>query len=130
MLDDIPKTLPELKRAKKIQKRVAKVGFDWPDVAPVWDKVEEEMAEVQQAAEQGDKGHLEEELGDLMFAVVNLTRHYKVDADMALRKANQKFERRFRHLEKSAQQSLNQYSIEQLEAMWQKAKIACSSKKS
>ena len=99
VLDDIPKALPELKRAHKIQKRVAKVGFDWPDVSYVWDKVAEEGEEVKEAVKEGNKEHIEEELGDLMFALVNLTRHYGVDADMALRKANQKFEKRFRHVE-------------------------------
>jgi len=122
VLDDIPKALPELKRAHKIQKRVAKIGFDWHDVSQVWDKINEERAEVLQAAESGDLHHLQEELGDLLFAVVNLTRHYGVDADQALRLANLKFERRFRHLEANAEHPLSQYSLEQLEELWQKAK--------
>ena len=124
VLDDIPKSLPELKRAQKIQKRVAKIGFDWDNVSQVWDKVNEEKTEVMQAAEEQDASHLEEELGDLMFALVNLTRHYGVDADIALRKANQKFERRFRHLEQYAEKPLIEFNLEQLEELWQKAKRA------
>jgi nucleoside triphosphate diphosphatase len=122
LLDDIPKALPELKRAQKIQSRVAKGGFDWPDISHVWAKMNEEQNEVMHAAEGDEPAHLEEELGDLMFTLVNLTRHYGFDADMALRKANQKFERRFRQLETIAEQPLASYNIEQLEALWQKAK--------
>ena len=122
VLDDIPKSLPELKRANKIQKRVAKVGFDWPEVSYVWDKVEEECLEVKEAVLEGDSDHIEEELGDLMFAVVNLTRHYGVDADMALRKANLKFEKRFRYVESKATKPLNDCSLDELECLWNSAK--------
>lgn len=122
VLDDIPKALPELKRAHKIQKRAAKVGFDWENVEQVWDKVLEEKQEVKEAANSGDKQHLEEELGDLLFALVNLTRHYKVDADLALRKANQKFSTRFREVEQLADKPLDDYNLDELEALWQQAK--------
>lgn len=122
VLDDIPKSLPELKRAQKIQKRAAKVGFDWPEVSPVWDKITEESLEVKQAAESEDFNHLEEELGDLLFAVVNLTRHYGVDADIALRKANLKFTRRFQQVEASCDKPMQEYSLADLEARWQAAK--------
>jgi len=121
-LDDIPKALPELKRAHKIQKRAAKVGFDWDNVSQVWDKVAEEQQEVIDAAKADDPEHLEEELGDLLFALVNLTRHYGVDADLALRKANHKFSRRFRRVEDLASSPLDQYSLDELEALWQQAK--------
>lgn len=122
LLDDIPLVLPELKRAQKIQKRVAKQGFDWPNIAPVWDKLEEEMDEVKQAAESNDHQHLKEEIGDLLFVCVNLARHYKVDADMALREANKKFERRFRKVEELAGSDISEFDLEQLEAFWQMAK--------
>ncbi len=122
LLDDIPAVLPELKRAQKIQKRVAKQGFDWPDVKPVWDKLQEEICEVKEAADIGDKAHLQEELGDLLFVCVNLARHYRVDADMALRLANKKFESRFRQVEILADHSIADYSLEELEAFWQMAK--------
>lgn len=122
VLDDIPKSLPELKRAQKIQKRAAKVGFDWPNVEPVWEKVAEEILEVKEAAATEDQEHLEEELGDLMFALVNLTRHYGVDADIALRKANQKFTRRFQKVESLCDRPMQDYSLQQLEDLWQKVK--------
>jgi len=124
VLDDIPKALPELKRADKIQKRAAKIGFDWEKVEQVWEKVEEESLEVKEAAESGDKKHLEEELGDMMFAMVNLTRHYGVDADMALRKANQKFEQRFRVVESSTEKPLQESTLDEMEALWKRAKLS------
>lgn len=126
LLDDIPKVLPELKRAQKIQKRVAKQGFDWPEVKMVWDKLAEETEEVKEAARSDDFSHLEEEIGDLLFVCVNLARHYKVDADFALRKANKKFESRFRQVEAFASsdnnKSISDYSLEELEVFWQRAK--------
>jgi len=122
LLDDIPKVLPELKRAQKIQKRVAKQGFDWKNIQQVWDKLEEESDEVKQAFDSGDARHTEEEIGDLLFVCVNLARHYNVDADFALRKANQKFERRFRQVENFAEKSISDYSSEELEMFWKKAK--------
>ncbi|WP_196137865.1 nucleoside triphosphate pyrophosphohydrolase [Aliikangiella sp. G2MR2-5] len=122
LLDDIPGALPELKRALKIQKRVAKVGFDWDSVDQVWEKLEEEALEIREAERKNDSEALQEELGDLLFATVNLCRHYNLDADIALRKANQKFERRFRQVERLAQNSLDEYPLEELEEFWQKAK--------
>jgi nucleoside triphosphate diphosphatase len=122
VLDDIPKALPELKRAHKIQKRASKTGFDWEHVEQVWHKVEEESLEVKEAAASGNKEHLEEELGDLLFAVVNLTRHYKVDAEMALRKANQKFDKRFRFVESETIKPLSDSSLAEMEALWLQAK--------
>ncbi|MCW8876419.1 MAG: nucleoside triphosphate pyrophosphohydrolase [Kangiellaceae bacterium] len=129
VLDDIPKALPELKRAQKIQKRVAKVGFDWECPEQVWEKVEEEIDETKSAFNSGDKKHLEEEIGDLLFAVVNLSRHYNVDADIALRKANQKFDQRFRIVEENADKPLAEYSLDELEELWQKAKISLDKNK-
>jgi len=118
LLDDIPRVLPELKRAQKIQKRVAKQGFDWPNVKQVWDKFDEEMTEVKQAAESGDQKHIKEEIGDLLFVCVNLARHYKVDADMALRRANKKFETRFRKVEKLAGGAVSDFDLGELEKFW------------
>jgi ATP diphosphatase len=122
LLDDIPKPLPELKRAQKIQNRVAKQGFDWESVEQVWDKIEEESIEVKEAVIQADKESIEDELGDLLFSVVNLSRHLGVDADIALRKANGKFEKRFRELERKALLPISQYTLQQLERFWQESK--------
>lgn len=122
LLDDIPPVLPELKKAQKIQNRVAKHGFDWDCVERVWEKVEEEALEVKQAASEDSQEHLQEEIGDLLFAIVNLSRHYKVDADFALRQANKKFDSRFRKVESLAENTIDSYSLDELEKLWQIAK--------
>jgi MazG family protein len=98
LLDDVPNTLPSLARAEKLTKRAARVGFDWPSAAAVTAKVEEELAEVRDAAA-SDPSSVPEEIGDLLFAVANLARHHGVDPEAALRDANAKFTRRFHHVE-------------------------------
>ncbi|PHS19939.1 MAG: nucleoside triphosphate pyrophosphohydrolase [Kangiella sp.] len=122
LLDDIPKVLPELKRAQKIQTRVSKQGFDWPDVSHVWEKLNEESAEVKQAVKENNLEDIEDEIGDLLFVCVNLARHYNLDAEQALRKANQKFEKRFRKVEELANDSISNFTLDQLEAFWKCAK--------
>ncbi|WEK06230.1 MAG: nucleoside triphosphate pyrophosphohydrolase [Candidatus Devosia phytovorans] len=99
LLDDVPNVLPALARAGKLTKRAAKVGFDWPDFASVKAKVDEELNEVVEAQASGDVAAVQEEIGDLLFAVANLARHAGVDAEAALRDANYKFTRRFHHVE-------------------------------
>ncbi|MDL4912934.1 MAG: nucleoside triphosphate pyrophosphohydrolase [Enterobacterales bacterium endosymbiont of Blomia tropicalis] len=127
-LDDIPKALPALMRAHKIQKRCHNVGFDWTSLGPVVDKVHEELDEVMHEVQQSviDEQKLEEEIGDLLFATVNLSRHLGSKAEMALQKANDKFERRFRQVEAIiAAQGLSMpgATLEQMEAAWQQVKI-------
>lgn len=126
-LDDIPQALPALMKAHKIQKRCAAVGFDWNTLGPVVDKVYEEIDEVMHEARQAvvDEKKLEEELGDLLFATVNLTRHLGHKAENALQAANRKFERRFRQVEAIIGQqgmSMNDATLEQMEAAWQQVK--------
>ena len=126
-LDDVSRTLPSLMRAEKLQKRAAKEGFDWPDISGVIDKVAEELQEVQQelVATIQDSTKVEEELGDLFFSCVNLSRHAGVDAEACLRKANHKFERRFRELEKNATKQglqINEMNSHELEKRWQAVK--------
>ncbi|WP_413735157.1 nucleoside triphosphate pyrophosphohydrolase [Sodalis sp. RH21] len=126
-LDDIPEALPALMKAQKIQQRCATVGFDWTTLGPVVDKVYEEIDEVMHEARQAvvDEDKLEEELGDLLFATVNLTRHLGKKAETALQKANRKFERRFRAVEEiilAGGQSLHQATLEEMEAAWQQIK--------
>jgi len=99
LLDDVPQVLPALARAEKLTKRAAKVGFDWPDMASVRAKVEEELAEVAEAETSGDATALQEEIGDLLFAVANLARKAGIDPEAALRDANSKFTRRFHYVE-------------------------------
>ncbi|AYG43887.1 nucleoside triphosphate pyrophosphohydrolase [Pseudomonas sp. Leaf58] len=125
LLDDVPAALPALSRAAKLQKRAATVGFDWPAALPVLDKVREELDEVLQAMADGDADALEDEVGDLLFAVVNLARHLKHDPENALRRANRKFERRFRFIEQALRDSgrpIEDCSLDELDALWGEAK--------
>ncbi|HZP97987.1 MAG TPA: nucleoside triphosphate pyrophosphohydrolase [Reyranella sp.] len=126
-LDGIAKALPALLRAEKIQKRAARVGFDWKTIGPVIDKIEEELGELRSEIEAGktDQARIADELGDVLFAVANLARHCKVDPEAALRSTNDKFERRFRYVERRlADQGRkpDQASLEEMEALWQEAK--------
>lgn len=124
VLADIPKSLPALSQANKIQKRCAHVGFDWDNIDDVFAKVEEEVNEVKQELHQNPEA-LADELGDLMFAVVNLCRHAKQDPESLLRSANQKFTRRFQaveHLAASSQRNIKDHNLDELEAYWQQVK--------
>ena len=127
-LDRIPAALPALARATKLQKRAARVGFDWPQAAQVLDKLEEEIAELRQALETPqDSDHLAEEAGDLLFACVNLARHLELDAETALRDANAKFTRRFRSIEAAlAKQgrTAQDASLAEMDELWERAKEA------
>lgn len=126
ILDQVPASMSPLRRAQKIQTVVAKKGFDWEDPFKVMDKIQEELGELQHemhSAAPVEK--IADELGDLMFCCVNLARHYKLDAEMVMTKVNQKFERRFRTLEKALLQqgiTLDDATLEQMEAGWQAAK--------
>lgn len=127
VLDDVPSTLPALARAEKLTKRAAKVGFDWPDVAAVTAKVHEELAEVAEAIATGDKAAAQEEIGDLLFAVVNLARHAGVDAEAALRDANFKFTRRFHYVEDRARVdgiAIESAGLERLDGYWNEIRAA------
>jgi ATP diphosphatase len=126
-LDGVARALPALMRAEKIQKRAARVGFDWASTGPVIDKIEEELGELRAEIEAGtvDQARLTDELGDVLFAVANLARHCKVDPEVALRATNDKFEKRFRYVEKRlAEQGRkpNDASLDEMEAFWQEAK--------
>ena len=125
ILDDIPVSLPALTRAQKIQKRASRVGFDWADMAGVFEKLEEEICELKEALVEGEKAAIESELGDVLFCVVNLARHLDFDAETAMRGATRKFEGRFRLMEEQAIASgsrLEDESVSTLEARWQTAK--------
>ena len=125
LLDDVPQALPALSRAVKLQKRMAQVGFDWPDALPVVDKVREELDEVLEAMSENDPQAISEEVGDLLFVVTNLARHLKVDPESALRAANAKVERRFRFIEQAlreAQRPIENCTLDELDALWGEAK--------
>lgn len=111
--------LPALLRAEKIQKRAARTGFDWPDTGGAKAKIAEELAEVEAAITPDEQ---EDEVGDLLFAVVNLARHLKVDPETALRRANAKFERRFRGMEAKAGEAFTALPLDEKEALWQEVK--------
>ena len=127
VLDDVPTPLPALARAEKLTKRAAKVGFDWPDYASVREKAAEELTEVDDAVAAGNQAATHEEIGDLLFAVVNLARHAGVDAEAALRDANLKFTRRFHYVEARCREDGIEPSdagLERLDGYWNEIRKA------
>lgn len=125
VLAGVALALPALKRAQKLGKRASSIGFDWPDRQGVRDKIQEELGELEQAVGSRDTCDMEEEFGDLLFAVVNLSRHLAIDPEKALTRANYKFERRFREMERAsgdAGKSLKRMSLADLEQEWRAAK--------
>jgi MazG family protein len=128
LLEDVPLALPALLRAVKLQARAARAGFDWPGVAGVVEKIAEEAGELVAAAETGAaKDEVCEELGDLLFALVNLARHFEVDPETALRSANAKFERRFRFIERQLARRGKRpetSTLEEMDSLWNDAKMA------
>lgn len=125
LLDDVPKTLPALARSCKIQQKASRVGFDWPDPSGALAKVHEELAEIEFSLDHEDQGKVEEEVGDLLFAVVNYARMLHVDPEGALTHSARKFTRRFKHIEQAVAGngvSMTDMSLEQLDALWDEAK--------
>jgi nucleoside triphosphate diphosphatase len=125
LLADVPVSMSALMQAVKMQQKAAKVGFDWPNVAPVFDKIREELDELEEAMKQQNSLHIEEEMGDVLFAVSNLARHFNVSPDVALNKTNVKFRRRFGRIETlvSVQnKKLADCSLEELDRYWEQAK--------
>ncbi len=121
LLDDIPLSLPALTRAVKLQKRAARVGFDWPDLVPIFDKLEEEIAELKEVLQNNDSNdRLTDELGDVLFVVANLARKIGIDPEASIRSTNDKFTRRFRWMEQQA--DLEKIPLEEQERLWQAAK--------
>lgn len=125
ILDNVPISLPGLARAEKIQKRAARIGFDWDDVAGAWSKIHEELEEIDEAIKEDDKDKLTEELGDLLFSVVNVSRKLEIDPEEALRFSSNKFMKRFKHIEqKVAEQGkkIKDCDFEELDDYWNQAK--------
>ncbi|MDQ1186059.1 nucleoside triphosphate pyrophosphohydrolase [Agrobacterium larrymoorei] len=124
-LGSIQRSQPALTEALKLQEQAARVGFDWSAAEPILDKIEEEIGELREALAEGKAESISDELGDLIFAMVNIGRHVKVDAENALRGTNTKFRRRFRHIETSlaaSGETLEAASLERMEELWQAAK--------
>lgn len=125
VLDGVPNTLPALSRAMKISKRAAKVGFEWPSVNEVFEKMDEEIAELRHEVEHGTPERAAEEIGDLLFTVVNIARWSDVDPEDALREMTKRFSHRFRKIEEAAEsqdRSVEDMTIEEMDAVWNKAK--------
>jgi len=125
VLDGIPKGLPSLMRAYKLQAKAAKVGFDWDNIQPVWDKIQEELTELRSACTTGQTADMEGELGDVLFSVVNLARFLKIDAEVALNVTNNKFIRRFSYIEQTVhdkQLKWEKLGLNQLDMLWEQAK--------
>ena len=125
VLDGVTQGLPALLRAYKLQSKAAKVGFDWPDVKGVWDKVQEELAELQEALASGDRAAAENELGDVLFALVNYARHQKIEPEVALNGTNNRFAKRFAHVESCVEESgkaWQDFSLDELDQFWDEAK--------
>lgn len=126
-LGGVPTALPALTRAQKLTAKAAKVGFDWPDPDQVIEKIHEELEEVKEASSTGNRDRIEDEIGDLLFSVTNLARHFGIDPERALRRTNAKFERRFGAIEQALEKQgrqLNDASLEEMEELWVEAKLA------
>lgn len=124
-LGNVPKTMPALARAQSISRRAAHLGFEWPDIDQVWAKVDEEIAELKEAAASGDTKRTGEEVGDLLFTMVNIARFLDVEAEDVLAKTVDRFTRRFRHIEaklKETNKSFENSSIEEMDRYWEEAK--------
>lgn len=125
ILDGVPRHLPALSQAEKIQKKASRVGFDWTEVDAVVSKIDEELAEVKEALKRADKKMIREELGDLLFAVVNLSRFQEESAEELLRGTVKKFYQRFQFIEKEVEKTgkkIEEFSLEELDRFWEKAK--------
>jgi MazG family protein len=129
LLEGIPSKLPAIHEAHQISSRAARAGFDWPDIEGVFEKLQEEVSELKEVisagGEDGQRDRLEDEIGDMLFVIVNIARYLKIDSESALKRANRKFKGRFRYMERElAKQgkSLDQTSLDEMEALWQKAK--------
>jgi MazG family protein len=130
LLEGIPARLPAIHEAHQISARAARAGFDWPDVEGVFDKLQEEVGELRQVIaetrEEGRRERLEDEIGDMLFVIVNIARYLKIDSESALKRANRKFKARFTYMETElarAGKRLEETSLEEMEALWRKAKL-------
>ncbi|WLD93468.1 nucleoside triphosphate pyrophosphohydrolase [Alkalihalobacillus sp. AL-G] len=133
LLDTISKSIPTLTRAELLQKKAAKVGFDWKEAEPIHDKIHEELKEFQDAVDDSDRDRMEAEFGDCLFALVNLARYYKVDPQLALGRTNRKFYDRFRYIEQELTKqgiSFDETNLEEMDVLWEQAKILPKKKES
>ncbi len=127
ILDDVPVHFPGLLEALKLTKKAAKVGFDWPEPEPILDKAEEEIAELRSAIAANDQTNIEEEIGDLLFVIVNLARHFDVEPETALKRTNRKFRERFKFIEDELARNggdINSSTLAEMDQLWERSKAA------
>lgn len=122
ILGGVPKSLPALIKAHRIQDKAAHIGFQWDTIDGVWDKLNEELGELKQALETKVSEDIEEEMGDVLFSMINLARYAKVDPEIALQRTNQKFIERFQYIEEQATKPLSDMNLEEMDALWNEAK--------
>jgi len=123
VLGGVPKSLPAMVKAYRMQEKTKQVGFEWENKDQVWEKMEEEMAELKKAIhEENDQDRIEDELGDVLFSLINYARFLKVDPETALEKVNRKFKTRFEYIEANASKSLEEMSLEEMDLLWNEAK--------
>lgn len=122
VLDGVPKSAPALMQAEMLSKKAVSIGFEWPNENMLWDTFYSEIAEFKEAKEENNKYNMENELGDMLFCIVNIARWHKIDPEMALKKANAKFVNRFKHMESNVDKQLTEYTQLELEELWQNAK--------
>jgi MazG family protein len=121
-LEGVPKSLPSIVKGWRIQEKAAQVGFDWENYSQVREKLTEEIIEFDEAIQSNDMEHVEEELGDLFFTLINMARFLKIDPEKAVQKANQKFIKRFQYIEDHANKPINELTINEMESLWQQGK--------
>lgn len=128
ILGGVPKSLPALIKAHRIQDKAAHIGFQWDSIAGVWDKLNEELEELKHAIETKVSEDIEEEMGDVLFSMINLARYANIDPELALQRANQKFIQRFQYIEEQATKPLSDMNLEEMDALWNEAKIKLKTK--
>jgi len=124
-LGEFPETMPALARAQRVTERASRFGFDWPNVEPVWSKIEEELNELKTAVSSGEKSRVKEEMGDLLFSLVNLSRFLDLEAEEALSRSVDRFLKRFGHIETRVREkgkNLSETSLEEMNVLWEEAK--------
>ena len=122
VLQGVPRSLPAMVKAYRMQEKTAQVGFDWENKEQTWAKLEEELQEFREATEEDDQAHREEEFGDVLFSLINYARAVNIDPETALERINQKFKRRFEYIEREAPKPLQEMTLMEMDALWNEAK--------
>ena len=123
VLGGVPRSLPSMVKAYRMQEKTAQVGFEWEEISHVWEKVEEEIGELKEAIQLNDQKKIEEEYGDVLFSLINYGRYLKVDPETALEKINRKFKTRFEYIENQAEKPLAEMTLEEMDQLWNQAKL-------